>query len=304
MGASRVELLMNDNPALQPVRPEIEEFFHRAEDGVRLFACSHPLPNPDGVVLLTHGLGEHSGRYGHVVHSLLEKNLAVVRFDLRGHGRSDGLRGHTDSYSMLMDDVSLMARETKLLYPEVPMVVVGHSLGGNVIVNWVMRRPEEADMAVGAVLSSPWFLLSERPPWWKVSAIRRMASLWPTFPIPAKFRGKKLTSNEVALQQYEHDPLVHHQITVRMAIDCHDAADWAMEHAERTEFPILATHGTADAITDPEGTVRFCQKAPNAELILFDDLVHEPHNEPEWRRVVNQISDWISVRVQAVRSNG
>lgn len=274
-------------------RPDIEEAYEISRDGARLYRCVHPLPQPRGVVLLTHGLGEHSGRYGHVLHHFQEQQIAGVRFDLRGHGRSDGIRGHTGCYDLLLDDLSLMFQMTRARFPGVPIVIYGHSLGGNVVANWCLRRKEEAAQAVGAVLSAPWFKLAERPSPLKVGLIRALSRFWPSLSIPTHLRSRNLTRNRQAAALFDHDPLVHRRITVQMAIGAYDAAHWALEHASSLELAILGLHGTADRVTSPEGTLQFCRTAPRAELLLLEGLVHEPHNEPEWRQVLGNVRSWI-----------
>ena len=286
-----------------PSPPDIDEEFLATSDGLRLFFCDHPHPEPVGVVLMTHGLGEHSGRYGHVIHYFHEQHLAAVRYDQRGHGRSDGERGHAPRFETLIDDFTLMFDETRRRYPDLPVIVYGHSMGGNVVANWCLRRQPLAEQTAGAVLSSPWFLLAQKPSRLMVSTVHLLSRLCPWLPIPARFQARKLTRNPQAINQYEHDPLVHRRITVRMASESYRAAHWALEHAGECNIPILALHGSADAITRPEGTIRFCEAAPQAQMQLLDGLVHEPHNEPEWRSVVSRIADWILERIQIVSTS-
>ncbi|WP_437226895.1 lysophospholipase [Planctomicrobium sp. SH661] len=274
-------------------RSAIEEAFHPSSGGLKIFSCVHPVRSPQGVVLMTHGLGEHSGRYGHVIHCFQEKSLAVVRFDLRGHGRSEGKRGHARDYEPLLDDLSRMVRFTRERFPGVPLILFGHSLGGNILANWIIRRPDEASIAHGAVLSSPWFTLTKKPSAFKVAVIRSLSKIWPGLLIPAGFRPRKLTRNPTAIAAYEHDPLIHKHASVRLISDAYFAGLWALKHAAEFQLPVLALHGTADSVTGPDGTQLFCERAPHAELMLFDDLVHEPHNEPEWRVVVEAIRNWM-----------
>ena len=272
---------------------DIEEAFYTAADGMSIYGCIHPVSAPRGVVLMMHGLGEHSGRYGHVIHCFQEKNLAVVRFDWRGHGRSDGKRGYAKSYRFLMNDLSMMLQVTLKRFPGVPVILFGHSLGGNFVTSWILRRPVEAAHVRGAILSSPWFTLTKKPSLIKVGVIRSLAFLWPSLLIPAGFRPRKLTRNPTAIAAYEHDPLIHKNASVRLVCDAYFAGLWALQHAAECQLPILALHGTADSVTSPEGTELFCQRAPHADLILFENLVHEPHNEPEWRIVVEEMRSWI-----------
>jgi alpha-beta hydrolase superfamily lysophospholipase len=276
--------------------PEIEEgFLHGG--GVRLFSCWHPVPDPVGIVVLTHGLGEHSGRYGHVIHHFQKSRLAVLRYDLRGHGRSDGSRGHADSFEQLLDDLSLVTQVALRKSSDLPIVQYGHSLGGNIAANWCLRRFGEAPQTAALVTSSPWFLLSHPPATWKVGLIRSLSRIWPELRIPAGFRTKNLTRNPEAAAAYEGDPLNHREISVRLAIEAYDAAAWALAHAEECRMSVLGVHGQLDTVTSVAGTRLFCERAPSATFMEFNGLVHEPHNEPEWHEVVCGIRDWIVSRL-------
>jgi len=281
----------------------IEEAYHPSTHGARIFSCTHSPAAPWGVVLLTHGLGEHSGRYGHVIHLFAEAGIATVRFDLRGHGRSDGQRGHAASFAELINDLSLVFHETRARFPALPIIVYGHSLGGNLVANWALRKPLESAQIAGMVLSAPWLLLATPPSPLKVSIIKLLSRIWPTLPIPARFRPKRLTRHRAAIDAYEHDPLIHRRVSVRLASEAFDAAHWALGHAERCTMPVFGLHGLADTITSPKGTEQFCHAAPNATLLLLPDLVHEPHNEPEWREVVLAIREWIVDRLQETQGH-
>lgn len=273
--------------------PVLEEAFPVAADGIRLYRVLEQPQTPSAVVLLTHGLGEHSARYGHVIHALKSANVAVVRYDLRGHGRSDGPRGHASGYGVFLNDQTQMVEWTRSRFSGLPLFLYGHSLGGNLVANWILRHPEESSAVTGAVLSSPWFRLTQNPTPVKVAAIKTLATLWPNFPIPAGFRPKRLMRNEQAIEVYENDPLIHRRVSARLVGQAYDAGFWALSQAEQFSKPNLCLHGGADSITDPNATVEFSSRAPNSVMHLFPNLVHEPHNEPEWREVVALIRDWV-----------
>lgn len=275
-------------------RLPVEEAYVTSGGRVRLFTSVHPVQLPQGVILLAHGLGEHSGRYGHVIHRLQERNLSVVRFDMRGHGRSEGKRGHAPSFRALLDDFSLMFRRTRERYPDVPLILLGHSLGGNIVANWLLRRREEAVNVQGVVLSSTWFTLTKQPPPLKVHFISALSRVFPRLMIPAGLRPRKLTRNPIAIAAYENDTLVHKKASVRLVTEAYFAGLWALDHARELTLPLLAVHGTADSVTNPAGTALFAERAPDSTLILYEDYVHEPHNEPEWTIVVDDIGNWIT----------
>ena len=117
------------------------EFTQQAPDGVQFyFQGWQPETPPKAVVCLVHGLGEHSGRYAHVAAALNDAGYALLGFDLRGHGKSGGPRGHTPSYETLMDDIGRLLAEAAQRYPGQPQFLYGHSLGGNLVLNYALRR--------------------------------------------------------------------------------------------------------------------------------------------------------------------
>ena len=268
-------------------------------DGISLHYWIHEADDPVGTVLLTHGLGEHSGRYEHVIGALREHGITVVRWDLRGHGHSGGQRGHTPGMASLLSDISQIAEFLRENFRDSPTALWAHSLGGNLISHWILQRPEEARAFRAVVLSAPWFLLTDRPSRLKVSLIRMLAGMIPSFPIPAKFRAKSLTSDLKARREYEKDDLVHRRATVRMVIDCYDAALWSLEHAEEFQLPTFAFHGSDDPVTAPEGTRQFCVDAPDCHFELLPGFVHEPHNERGWESIINEAANWLIHRMGA-----
>ncbi|WP_437192846.1 lysophospholipase [Planctomicrobium sp. SH527] len=288
--------MTNTESTLPPV--SVEEAFHTCSDGLRIYSCVHAPATINGTILLTHGMGEHSGRYGHLIHGLTSANFAVVRFDLRGHGRSDGARGHAPDYEVLMDDITMMFHWARARFPNKPYIMYGHSLGGNLVANWVLRRRIESAIVSGAILSSPWFRLTDNPSPMKIQLIKSIAGFWPTFAIPAKFRPRRLMRNETAIEAYVKDPLIHRRVTVNMASQAFDAGIWALDHASEFPIPSLCLHGSADTITSPIATAQFSEHAPNSTMRLWPNLVHEPHNEPEWREVVAEIVTWVQETVK------
>jgi len=280
-----------------PIPVELEEAFPVMLDRLRLYRAVHLPPSPQGVVLLTHGLGEHSSRYGHVIHTLTTAGIVVVRYDQRGHGRSDGVRGHAPSYESLLNDLSVMFQWTQGRFPQLPMVLYGHSLGGNIAANWILRRRNESARLCGAVLSSPWFRLTSPPSPFKTQVIKLLSQIWPGLPIPARFRPRRLMRNQEAIDAYVHDPLIHRRVSVRLVAQAYDAGLWALQHASKFPIPTFCLHGGADSITSPTATQEFSAAAPRSQMVLFPDLVHEPHNEPEWKEVVTQIRDWVLARM-------
>lgn len=268
-------------------------------DGIQLHTVEHAVDDSVGSVLLVHGLGEHSGRYAHVVEILNRSGLNVVLFDQRGHGLSEGQRGHLPEYDNLLDDVTLLLEQMVNKRPDHRIVLYGHSMGGGVIANWTLRRFEEwSDYIVGTVLSAPWFRLATPPSSLKVMAIKHLSRLCPAASIPTNLRVKDLCRDEAAIQRFQKDDLNHGRITLKTAWECYLAGQWALENAEAFPVPLLAIHGSDDRITSHEATHQFCEKISNSHFVPLDRLIHEPHHDPKWREVVYHVTEWVLKRYQ------
>ncbi|HSR88425.1 MAG TPA: alpha/beta fold hydrolase, partial [Pontiella sp.] len=139
-------------------------------DGLKLFGQEW---KPDGairaVVCLIHGLGEHSGRYDHMAKAFNRAGYAMIAFDLRGHGRSEGRRGHAPGYAALMSDIGKLLEETAGRYPKLPCFLYGHSLGGNLAIYYGLKK--HPDLA-GIVASGPLLRLAYNPSQWKNGILR------------------------------------------------------------------------------------------------------------------------------------
>ncbi len=270
------------------------------QDGVCLRVIEHNVLNSSGTVLLVHGLGEHSARYDHVVQVLNRSGLNVARFDHRGHGVSPGSRGHVPSYEHFLDDVSLVAQNIIAADPFQKITLYGHSMGGGIVANWCLRRFDDSwsDNIVGAVLSAPWFRLTAPVPDWKVFLLKNLSQVVPTLGIPTNIRVQQTCRSEDAIERFKKDELNHQRITVKTAIECYTAGNWALKNASNCKVPILAIHGSADRITSPEATREFCAAVPNARFVPLYDLIHEPHHDPKWREVVYHVTEWVLKRYQ------
>lgn len=265
-----------------------------APDGTRLHLVEHSLVHPMGTVLLVHGLGEHSGRYGHVIEVLNRSGMSVVQVDHRGHGLSTGQRGHIASYENYLDDLTLVLEHIVTEAPEQKIVLYGHSMGGGIVANWSLRRMTEQwkEQILGVILSSPWFRLTKSPGQLKLSLIHYLSRIYPTLDIPTKMRVRDLCRAQDAIERFEKDALNHQRITVSTAWECYQAGHWALANAANFPVPILAIHGSADRITSPEATRQFCAKIPDSRFVPLENLIHEPHHDPKWREVVYHVTEW------------
>ena len=168
------------------------EFDLYTKDGLKLYGQSwEPDGKPDAIVCLLHGFNEHSGRYAHLADALIGKAYALIVCDLRGHGKSQGCRGHTPSYDALLDDIDQLYNLAEERYPGVPCFLYGHSMGGNLALNYILSQRKKP---AGAIITGPWLRLSYDPPVVKVALGKIMSNIWPTFSQPAGLETKALSS--------------------------------------------------------------------------------------------------------------
>jgi alpha-beta hydrolase superfamily lysophospholipase len=251
-----------------------------------------PMGEMKGVVVLIHGMGEHFGRYKHVAEFFAGIGYATVGMDLRGHGKSGGKRGHTPSYNHLMDDIGLLFKKAAELFSGLPVLLYGHSMGGNLAANYALRRNPPLK---GLILSAPYFKLAFEPPKWKVAMAKALAGIFPSFTLSTGLDVTALSRDQAVIDAHKNDPLIHDRISSAFFFSVHQAGLYPIEHAKDLRVKTLAMHGTADRITSVEGTKAFAANNPQMiELKLWEGFYHELHNEKEKQRVFDYMADWIN----------
>ena len=271
---------------------ETYEWNWKTSDGLQMYSKGWaPQGKPKAVVCLVHGHGEHIGRYEHVATALTEKGFSLLGFDLRGHGKSSGPRGHTPSYDALMDDIATFFGQVEARYPELPRFLYGHSLGGNLVLNYALSRKPALR---GVIATGPLLKLAFEPPASKVSLGRMMNRIWPGFTQASGLETSALSHDVEVVRAYENDPLVHAKISARLFVDMYEAGLWALEHAAEFQLPLLLMHGTADRLTSAEASRQFGEAGgKHVMLKLWDGWYHEIHNEPEKDEVFKVMTDWL-----------
>lgn len=265
----------------------------QSADGLKIYG-QHWCPDDDpvAVVVLVHGMGEHSGRYSHVAEQFTEKGIAVFAFDHRGHGKSGGKRGHTPYYFTLLDDLGKGIGVAQKHFSGRPIILYGQSMGANVVINYILRRKPSI---LGVVMTSPWLKLAFEPPTLRLFASRIMNKIDPKYTEKFPLDHADLSRDPEIVKAYGEDPMVHSDITARFFFGAHEAGLWALENASQLHVPTLLMHGTADKITCHQASQEFASKAPK-DLMNFHELEgysHEIHNEPEREQILDIVSAYI-----------
>lgn len=271
---------------------ESEGNYILSRDGLKLYYINSNVEDPKAVVCLLHGHGEHIGRYEHVMEFLEKQNIASVGFDFRGHGKSEGKRGHMSSMDQVLGDVEEALKFVRLNYLDVPMILFGHSFGGCVVLNYVLKKPI-IELA-GFIASSPWLALAFEPPQWKVKLGKIMASIFPKLSLASELDPDHLSKDKEEVEKYVSDSLVHNRISARFFEETSKAGMYVAENSPDIKLSGLVYHGNEDQIISFHATKETAEKSDQIEFHELDGVYHEPHNDEEKEDVLKLISDWIS----------
>lgn len=256
-----------------------------------LYGLHWPAAEPWAVVALVHGLGEHIQRYEHVAAYLNKKGVSLVAMDLPGHGKSPGKRGHIPSYAALMDAWDNLRVQAKALYPNLPLFIYGHSMGGNITLSYFIKRKPEVQ---GCIVSAPWIQLAFEPKSAMLLLLNIARRVYPALTQPNDLKTSDLSRDEGVVRAYEADPLVHNKITPGLAGPMLDAGSWLNRYQGLIPSPLLIMHGTGDRVTSAPASAAFCERAEgDATFKGWQGLYHEIHNEPEKEQVFDYLIAWM-----------
>jgi alpha-beta hydrolase superfamily lysophospholipase len=268
----------------------------KTKDGLDLFTQSWKAPDPKAILILTHGFGDHSSRYPHVGKALNDAGYSLYTYDLRGHGKSGGPRGHTPGYECLLDDLEMVIGDATKDAPGKKVFIYGHSMGGNITLNYTLRRPSGLS---GAIVTGPWLKLGFEPPALQTAIARVIGSIMPAFSQQAKLDVKLLSRDLSVGEAYSKDPLVHGTTSAKLFTEIIGNAARAIEHAAELKLPVLLLHGSDDKIISLEGTKAFFQRVAGSDktLKLYDGMRHEIHNEIGKEEVFADMIAWLDRHV-------
>jgi len=274
------------------------EYSLDTQDSLTLFGRGWlPDQGPSSLVCLVHGLGEHSGRYAHLAEYLTRSGFGVLIIDLRGHGASQGLRGHTPSMEAFMADLDLLVGEAERRYTGLPCFLYGHSLGGLLVLNYVLRRKPHL---AGVIVTGPGLRSSLEEQKLKLAAARLLGAFFPTLSMSSGLIQEHLSRDRQVVKLYRDDPLVHDRATLAMSNHCLGSIPWVFSHASEFSLPLLIMQGKEDKLVYPQGSVEFTKLvSTDCTLKLWDGLYHEIHNEPEKEAVLAYLVAWLEEKYRS-----
>jgi len=245
---------------------------------------------PEAVILLIHGLGEHSGRYDEWAKRFTDSGVALMSFDLPGHGLSGGKRGTMPSFTDLYSYFDSILDELHNEFKGIPVILYGHSLGGGMVLHYLIKNAPDVK---GAIVTSPWIRLTEEPPRFKVWLASVSKKLVPDMTQPSGLKTRYLSHDSQVVSAYESDPLVHGLISAGLFASMTSAGNDILQQASGIKTPLLLMHGRDDMITSPSGTIEVAGEAPSVTLKLWDGAYHEVHNESIKDEHFSFIREWI-----------
>jgi acylglycerol lipase len=269
----------------------------RAADGVRLHYRSWPAAVERAVLLVSHGLGEHGGRYAALARDLVEHGVTVHAIDHRGHGHSGGPRGHVDRFDEYVRDFETFRAQIAKEHPSgTPLFLLGHSLGGLIAIHHLAAHPEAGYR--GAILSAPLVGIAVQAPRWKV-ALSGFLSRWiPRLPFHNAIETAMLSTAPGYEEEYRADRLLHNTITPRLYTEMVRAIEAAFERPDSIRIPLLVLAPTADRVVLPEAVARFASAClGEVEVRRYEGFQHESLNEKDRHRAVADVAEWLGEKV-------
>lgn len=259
--------------------------------------CWLPESKPKAALLIIHGLGEHSGRYGNLVNHFVPMGFAVYGMDHPGHGKSDGTRKYVDRFEDFIDNVKAYFDRIHVLHADKPIFLVGHSMGG--LIGAVYLLDHQAGLN-GAVLSGPSVKVPGNVSPATVFIGKMLVALMPKLGL-LKTAPEGVSRDPAVVQAYMDDPLVHKgKTTVRLAAEMLKAMQRVEREAGKITLPILILQGGADWIVDSAGARMLYDTVGSADkaIKIYDGLYHEVYNEPEHPGVLQDVEHWIAAHMK------
>jgi len=253
---------------------------------------------PDGsmnaLVIIVHGIGQHSGCYDEWAEKFALQSIGVLTFDLRGHGRSPGIRGHT-SLNIIKDDLRAIIDGARRKFPNVPIVLFGHSMGGLIVLSMAVDKNAGVQ---GFIASSPWLKLVRPPSTLLIKLAKWASHIAPWLTVRTGIRANQLSQDSATARSSKKDPLLHKKISVKLFSDLLAGSEMLLRNKHELNTPLLMMHGTADPLVSFKASKSFARK--NKQMITFltwRKMRHDLLNDTGKEMVFRHIMRWLSKHI-------
>lgn len=265
--------------------PGVDRYMHRWQP------CN---AEPKACLTIFHGLGDHGERFANIANSIASSGFTVIAIDLFGHGRSPGRRGTIESYDSLIDEVGNAVYFATRSVPNVPVFALGQSMGGNLVLNWTLRRPFEAKSVAGLIAIAPMLRMGKMPSEKFLRVGRWLSQRFPDFRITTPVNVEQLCNDRRGQEAYRQDPLVHRKMSLLLGQSLLESGQWALENARLLNKPTLLMHGCDDTLTSPAATEQMAVASSDfSTLKLWPECKHDLHYELQRDTVVNYLVRWM-----------
>ena len=265
-------------------------------DGIKLYATLwKPDVPPKAVIAFVHGHGTHCRRYDDWFTTLVNEGFAVVSFDLRGHGRSGGKQGTIHRYTEYLEDTALLMRKAREFFPNLPVVLYGHSMGATIVLSYLEEKKNLPELAV---IASAWLELVQPPGKLKRLVIWLADSLLPQVTIGTGLKAKDFAPPDTTKPLKERDPLMHKKMSARCFREVQRAGKKITAESLPATLPMLFMHGTHDKVSAPAASERLANSLPGR--VTYREWEEGPHQLHAWdqndqvtRFTIEWINKWL-----------
>ncbi|MFT5537546.1 MAG: alpha-beta hydrolase superfamily lysophospholipase [Parasphingorhabdus sp.] len=251
-----------------------------------------PDDHPKAIILLVHGYAEHAGRYQYFAEHCVGKGYAVFAVDHWGHGQSDGTPGYVPDFSVFHDGVDQLVACARQDFPELPLMLVGHSMGGLISATYLLSNQSRF---AACVLSGPAIKAAEEPSAFLKAISGFLSRFFPKLGV-LELDPNGVSRDPQVVADYLADPLVYNgKMRARLAAEMLNNMTKIQQNAGQISLPILMLHGEKDSLAAAEGSKFLDSKISSSDktLIIYPELFHEIFNEPEKDKVLNDMTDWL-----------
>ena len=255
-----------------------------------------PAGHPEAILLVVHGGAEHSGRYTNLVNYFVPKGYAVCGLDLRGHGKSQGLRCYVERFTDYLTDLKTFFDIVRGGHGDAKVFLVGHSLGGAIATAYAIDHQHEL---AGLLLSAAYLKIPYSRSPALIAAARMLSLLLPKMGLIV-VDASTISQDKAVVDAYVNDPLVYRgKIRARFGGEMVKLQQELPRQMPEINLPILIMHGTADLLCDPQGSQMLYERVGSRDktLKLYEGFYHEIFNEPGHKQVLADMEAWLATRI-------
>ena len=277
-----------------------------SNDGVKLFYRHYPAESEKARIVIAHGLGEHSGRYENVVEHMLSKGISAWIPDHRGHGQSEGKRGHVLNFDQYLSDLRLCVDLAGEDRPTgMKLFLLGHSMGGLIALKFAQESPDALD---GIIASSPALGMAIEISRFKKTLASLMSYIWPGMTLSNELDAVDISHDPKVVAAYKSDPLVHDRVSARFFTEFLAAMETANNRAPRLKIPILLQVAGDDKLVNPRSATQFFKSLDleDKTLHIYENGYHEIYNEVEnlQAEVFKDMQNWVEKQLESSLGKG